>query len=46
MLLLYNSAVESSSAYRQLNRSLKAFAHQFPEEGRRVVECVEEAFWV
>ena len=46
MLLLYNSAVESSSTYRRLSRSLKAFAHQFPEEGQRVVGCVQEAFWV
>ncbi|KAL0022523.1 hypothetical protein WJX79_007182 [Trebouxia sp. C0005] len=38
--------VESSSTYRRLERNLKALAHQFPEEGQRVVKCVEDAFWV
>ncbi len=46
MALSDNSALESSSSYRRLKKSLKAFAHQFPEDGRRVIQCVEEALMV
>ncbi|DBB10795.1 TPA: hypothetical protein ACH3X3_007276 [Trebouxia sp. C0006] len=46
MPLSDNPALESSSTYRRLNKSLKAFAHQFPEDGRRVIQCVEEALLV
>lgn len=46
MPLSDNPALESSSTYRRLNKSLKAFAHQFLEDGRRVIQCVEEALLV